>query len=659
MKCLTTPPAPMLPDILSVEQQMNNTRLSSRSQQDMGFFAKITESHEFLRLHPCAANLYRYGLRLAPAGTEIEFEVSDWQDYTAETRPTEIPYSSRQFYRAKKELENAGVLQIVRRSTNWVKAIFNHPETRSVSDSAKNGRACDKNGNTPLYREIRDLVCGETKFLEGSSQEEESPLELSVESQHLGQDPSGNPKDSGLGKYSAAARPEFLNSDMWAFVLRTYPAEAIKRAWENVLSLGDRLRDAVAVFMYSLKFPQWDPKMSATKFDKEWRDRAEESRQTYRERRAGERPARQRRKFLIPEGPWLNEKGQIRDDFMNWCLDQWVAKFKIAPDSGRSRDDVAGDVFKYFVNDPSRLETDWSQYCQECSRHIENSMLLLENDLLKPDDKTRFVRAAVALKANAEDPEADETDPAYLKAIALIDRINQASPKILGGESSEAIAITKQAPQLEPSEQDSPVAHPSTRTVDVSTVAIPAQQEIEPTNLPESEPLPTAPANARIARIMDAVRLKAAQAIQNPGPESETFATSPPAKDLEISQEQMWVNRDRLAKLMGKLDKSSQIQKPLSPEQQREAEITSLNSDLEWIEREIAQSGDAGEIARLRMQREEVRDRKKAIERETALAREQLQREQEEEFSRRKAEALRRLNAFNQSIGDPFGGLDF
>ncbi|MGL5194482.1 MAG: hypothetical protein ACRC8Y_12930, partial [Chroococcales cyanobacterium] len=305
--------------------------------------------------------------------------------------------------------------------------------------------------------------------------------------------------------------------------------------------------------------------MSAPKFDQEWRDRTEESRQTYRERRTGERPARQRRKFLIPDGPWLNEKGQLRDDFMNWCLDQWVAKFKIAPDSGRSRDDVAGDVFKYFVNDPARLDERWACYCQECSRHIENSMLLLENDQLKQQDKDRFVRAAIALKANAEDPDADETDPVHLQAIALVTRINQVSPKILGGES-EAIVHPEsldgwgnwqESDKAEASRREvlqryeeweralTPYPAPIT-TVDISTAETPAPQRIEPTVLPQSETQSTASVNPKIARIMDAVRLKAKSTPQTAVPESESVSTSPAPLDLSLSPEQMASNRDRL-----------------------------------------------------------------------------------------------------------------
>lgn len=294
-------------------------------------------------------------------------------------------------------------------------------------------------------------------------------------------------------------------------------------------------------------------------------------------------------------------------------------------------------------------------------------MLLLENDQLKQQDKDRFVRAAIALKANAEDPDADETDPVHLNAIALVTRINQVSPKILGGES-EAIGITKRIPErtdksdishcemlqkVEEWEQALiPLPAPIV-TVEVSTLETPAPQRIEPTVLSQSETQSTASVNPKIARIMDAVRLKAKSTPQTAVPESESVSTSPAPLDLSLSPEQMASNRDRLARLMENLDKSSQIQKPLSAKEQHESEMASLNSDLEWIERSISQADDAGEIARLRDQREKVRDRKKAIEREKALAREQLQREQEEAFSKRKAKMLQEF--YRQQ--DPFGGL--
>jgi len=73
--------------------------------------------------------------------------------------------------------------------------------------------------------------------------------------------------------------------------------------------------------------------------------------------------------FVIPTGPF-NEKGQLREDFMDWCVQEWMAKFSVGEELGthRRKSGIKGDIFAYFKNDPSRLDAMWAAYVEDRSR---------------------------------------------------------------------------------------------------------------------------------------------------------------------------------------------------------------------------------------------------------------------------------------------------
>lgn len=133
-------------------------------------FARITDLHDQISflINPCARLLYRWLLRRRPAGKEQEFSLSDFQDWTAQTRCR--PYSERHVRRALTQLIDQGLLGQVKKyySIQRWSVVAYHPDEPKVSDSdPKLSESDSKMSKTESskpdsavdpYREIKEIT---------------------------------------------------------------------------------------------------------------------------------------------------------------------------------------------------------------------------------------------------------------------------------------------------------------------------------------------------------------------------------------------------------------------------------------------------------------------------------------------------------------------
>ena len=129
-------------------------------------FARITEEHDCLAfsLTPCTRLLYRFLLRKRPAGTPLEFELSDFQDWTEKNRYR--PYCLKWIKQAFTKLIDIGLVEVVKRySSKCFKLITYHPENFSSNSGKKNSNFGNKTSKkeasnphhfVPSYRELRE-----------------------------------------------------------------------------------------------------------------------------------------------------------------------------------------------------------------------------------------------------------------------------------------------------------------------------------------------------------------------------------------------------------------------------------------------------------------------------------------------------------------------
>lgn len=703
-----------------------------------GFFARVTTSHLACGLSPSSIALHQWGLIRSPAGTNFIFDLQEWQEATSKFRPNQKPYSRSTFYRAARQLTEAGLMEVLMADRGKIQVTFFHPQTQSQSGCRKNETASLKNETTPIYREKEiKSVCGASeKNLEGPPEEgiEEATPDFWVEPTELEQTSLENPTPLEKGKYSAAAPPEFIGQDLWHLIIRSYPAEAITRAWENVKALGSRCRDAIAVFMYSLKFPGWEP-MSAFNFEADFQERAQAGAIAYQSRpkfASGKRPKRVRKTYTIPKGPWMHKTGEdengedileLRPDFMDWAVKQWISKHRRDPNCGQSVHDVAGDVFAYFANRSDRLETRWECYVAECSGHVKNVMFLLKNEMLKPEDKERFVRSAIIVKAHADDPEGIPEESTFRNAKALIRQIAAIAPALLAQavrEDSFPLAI---APAVEPvvaeeepakvvskdwwgDWEESEVAHtrfipepedkaevsrceqmqkmeewesaiaqlpdPLPPAIDVTPPVVEAViPEPEVTPQPPEVIQKAQPTNPRIAEIMQKMKAKK-------GVESSPGAIVPQNLGVENQQPDIpqFTNPDAqrliLEGISAIASKSSSFSKPLSPDELLNGHQNEVDQDLVEVNAailEIMQMEETlRECDRLQMlieKKAELEEEKDDVASQICQHQEEKERYGEEWFAERKQAMLRQFRQIYSSptppdlLNDPYGGLDW
>ena len=96
----------------------------------MAAFARITADHDALAfaVSPCARLLYRFLLRLRPAGQAIEFEIEDFNQFAGNFRRR--PFSEKWIKAAIAQLESIGLVQVLKQfNAHCLKLIALHPES--------------------------------------------------------------------------------------------------------------------------------------------------------------------------------------------------------------------------------------------------------------------------------------------------------------------------------------------------------------------------------------------------------------------------------------------------------------------------------------------------------------------------------------------------
>lgn len=163
-------------------------------------FARITAQHDALAfgITPCARLLYRFLLRVRPAGNAIEFWVKDFNEFAGKYRKR--PFCKRWIKAAIAQLQQIGLVKVITRySHRCLKLIAYHPgqcddldppdlsllEWQETSQSVnKNSTLCNKNSTkttsnphsaVPTYREdlennkpvvVKSYICSELEAIE-------------------------------------------------------------------------------------------------------------------------------------------------------------------------------------------------------------------------------------------------------------------------------------------------------------------------------------------------------------------------------------------------------------------------------------------------------------------------------------------------------------
>jgi hypothetical protein len=96
----------------------------------MTAFARITADHDALALSvsPCARFLYRFLLRLRPAGQAIEFEIEDFNQFVGNYRRR--PFCKKWIKAAITQLESIGLVQVLKQfNAHCLKLVAVHPQS--------------------------------------------------------------------------------------------------------------------------------------------------------------------------------------------------------------------------------------------------------------------------------------------------------------------------------------------------------------------------------------------------------------------------------------------------------------------------------------------------------------------------------------------------
>lgn len=94
----------------------------------MTAFARVTDEHDLWTVYvsPCAGFLYRFLLRLRPAGQAIEFEFEDFNQHI--TRTHRRPFSQKWIQTAIAQLEEIGLIQVLKKfNSHCLKLVAVHP----------------------------------------------------------------------------------------------------------------------------------------------------------------------------------------------------------------------------------------------------------------------------------------------------------------------------------------------------------------------------------------------------------------------------------------------------------------------------------------------------------------------------------------------------
>ncbi len=91
----------------------------------------------------------------------------------------------------------------------------------------------------------------------------------------------------------------------------------------------------------------------------------------------GIRPPTPRPKYLIPEGPWLNQQGQLHAGLLRWKAKQWQKSANLGFKEMHI-EEVIGCVFSNYASHPEKLAIDWETYALICKQHLQGVQQRLE-----------------------------------------------------------------------------------------------------------------------------------------------------------------------------------------------------------------------------------------------------------------------------------------
>lgn len=123
----------------------------------------------------------------------------------------------------------------------------------------------------------------------------------------------------------------------------------------------------------------------------------------------GIRPPRQKPKFRYPDGPWLNDSGQINEDFVRDRAALWRVGDTTASKSfgAMAIEDVIGLVAGHYqrLENHAKLETDWTAYVAKNQRYVSNVQQRLSVGIeMTIEEQHKILQKAPALTADSVEP---------------------------------------------------------------------------------------------------------------------------------------------------------------------------------------------------------------------------------------------------------------
>ena len=233
-------------------------------------FARITEEHDCLAfsLTPCTRLLYHFLLRMRPAGTPLEFELSDFKDWTAKNRYK--AFCMKWIKQALAQLIDIGLVEVVKRySSKCFKLITYHPENFSSNSGNKTSNSGKKNSNfgnktskkegskphhaVPSYREDRELREQQTQPTPPPVVVENKILEKPILAKKKNSDLRNNSQDACENQKPKSinlSKPEIDQSKQISASVETEPKNEINSKADEQLDqideLGVRLNPVLA-----------------------------------------------------------------------------------------------------------------------------------------------------------------------------------------------------------------------------------------------------------------------------------------------------------------------------------------------------------------------------------------------------------------------------
>lgn len=145
----------------------------------------------------------------------------------------------------------------------------------------------------------------------------------------------------------------------------------------------------------------------------------------------GIRPPRQRPKYKYPDGPWLNEAGQISQEFIEDCANIWRTG-----DSQNSKafgampmEDVVSRVCGFYMEtkNHAKLEIHWDAFVKKNQRYVKNVQQRVEAGITIPEAEQQKVISLVPVltsepieSAYSKSEKLSSSNPPLLESVATV-----------------------------------------------------------------------------------------------------------------------------------------------------------------------------------------------------------------------------------------------